>query len=268
MRFLYATDLHGDPDKYEALLTYAVGNAIPYIHIGADILPKGPGLMRVQKKFVKGYLKEFYKKCADKRIQVFAMFGNDDVYTRKKYFKEYGKLVDETPETIEGFILTGYPYVPDYPFPLVTACKYDYKGWEPELYFGRKLDVDEKDFVEILNKQDYFRKKGTIKEDLDLIHADYKTVIAIHTPPCGLGLDVCFPYTKVGSRSVYEWIEREQPRLVLCGHIHESRYLTGTWKAQIGKSTILQPGQSEDEGTYAVEVDLKDTGDEYKLLKL
>lgn len=73
--------------------------------------------------------------------------------------------------------------------------------------------------------------------------------------------------TKVGSKSIYEWIDREQPRLVLCGHIHESRYLTGTWKETIGKSVVIQPGQYGD-GTYAVIIDLDEYGDSYESIVL
>lgn len=263
MKFLYATDLHGDIEKYEKLYEYALSHGIKYIHLGADILPKGQGMLTIQKKFVNRYLKSFYERCEGSGIKVFTMFGNDDIYTRKKYFKKYGKLLDEEPEVVEGYTFTGYPFVPDYPFGLVTACKYDYEGWEPEPYFGRKLDVDEKGFVNIPDRLRYFREKGTIKEDLDNLRADDKTVIAIHCPPVNLGMDVCFGGKKVGSKSIYEWIEMEQPRLVLCGHIHESRYLTGVFKANIGKSVVLQPGQygQEAEGYFVIGVTLDDKGD-------
>jgi Icc-related predicted phosphoesterase len=262
VKFIYATDLHGDTRKYDAILKYAMSHDIKYIHIGADILPKGTGILKTQKRFVQGFLKDFYKRCEEEGIRVLAMFGNDDIYTRKKYFKKYGKLLDDKPELIEGYTFTGYPYVPDYPFGLVTACKYDYTGWEPEPYFGRKVDVDDTGFVDIPDPLTYFNYKGTIKEDLDNISADMSTVIAIHCPPCSLGMDICLNGKKVGSKSIYEWIEKEQPRLVLSGHIHESRHMSGTWKAEIGASVVLQPGQFGS-STNAVIVNLTDEKDEY-----
>ena len=243
MKFLYATDLHGDSRKYDALLKYAQKHDVKYIHLGADILPKRSGLLKEQKKFIKGYFKKFFDRCAEHGIKVMTMFGNDDLYSRKKYFLEYGSLLDETPEVIDGFTFTGYPYVPDYPFGLVTACKYDHDGWQPEPYFGKKVDVDDKGFVDIPDPKTYFNYKGTIEEDLKEIHADDKTVMAIHCPPSNLGMDVCLNGKKVGSKAIYEWIEREQPRLVLCGHIHESRFMTGTWMSNIGNSIVIQPGQ-------------------------
>lgn len=265
MKFLYSTDLHGDTRKYESLLRYATDHGIGYIHLGADILPKGNGILKLQKDFINRFLKDFYARCAERSIKIFAMFGNDDIYTRKGYFRNYGSLLDEHPETIEGYHFTGYPFVPDYPFGLVTACKYDYQGWEPEAYYGRKLEVDSKGFVDIPDRYEYFKQKGTIKGDLEGISADRDTIIAIHCPPCSLGMDVCASSKEVGSRSIYEWIAREQPRLVLCGHIHESRSLTGIWKANIGSSVVLQPGQSgpNSNSTYAVVIELGGTEDNY-----
>jgi uncharacterized protein len=256
MRFLYATDLHGDVSKYEIVLRHALESGIKYIHLGADILPKGTGLLGLQKKFVKGYLRSFYERCAEEGIKVLTMFGNDDIYTRKKYFKKYGKLLDEEPEQIEGYTFTGYPYVPDYPFGLVSACKYDHAGWSPEPYYGRKLEVDETGFVDIPDKLQYFKDKGTIEEDLSKISADNKTIAAIHCPPHALELDVCMNGLRVGSKAIYDWIEREQPYMVLCGHIHENYYKTKRWKAKIGNTIVIQPGQ-ETNKTHIVLVELE-----------
>jgi uncharacterized protein len=36
---------------------------------------------------------------------------------------------------------------------------------------------------------------------------------------------------------------KQQPLLALHGHIHESPVYSGIWKAQIGKTICIQPGQ-------------------------
>ena len=267
MQFLYTTDLHGDPSRYDAIYKFAIENELKLIHLGADILPKGDGMLETQKKFIKKYLKDFYDKCSVAGIKVLTMFGNDDIYSRKKYFMSYGSLIDEVPETYEGLKFNGYPYVPDYPFGLVTACKYDHDGWVPELYLGKKVDVGAKGFYMIEDKIKYFKDKGTIEDDLKKFHADHETVTAIHCPPHALNMDVCLNGKRVGSKAVYDWIEREQPRLVLCGHIHESRLMTGTWKAKIGKTMVLQPGQMGSK-TSAVLVELSAKKDRFTLLQL
>jgi len=40
MKFLYATDLHGNKDKFEKFFEVAKDLNIDLIHVGADILPK------------------------------------------------------------------------------------------------------------------------------------------------------------------------------------------------------------------------------------
>jgi len=46
-------------------------------------------------------------------------------------------------------------------------------------------------------------------------------VLATHTPPYGTSVDELPDGRHAGSRAIREFIEREQPRLCVCGHIHE-----------------------------------------------
>jgi len=43
----------------------------------------------------------------------------------------------------------------------------------------------------------------------------------------------------VGSIAIRRFIEERQPLLTLHGHIHESARLTGSWRAEIGRTTCL-----------------------------
>jgi len=276
MTFLYATDLHGDEAKYATLLRYARKLDIKLIHLGADILPKGSGLLKIQKKFVNGFLKRFYAECQAEGIKLLAFFGNDDAYTRKRYFRAYGDLLDEKPYEQDGYRFTAYGYVPDYPFGLKTACKWDSKDWRcPERYTGSPVEVGPDGFEDIDDLVIYFAAKGTIEDDLKSMKGGPKSIVSIHCPPDGLGLDVV-PTNKsvllfdaaspryvetvkdrrVGSAAVHEWIRKKEPRLVLCGHIHESPEATGVWKAQVGQTLVIQPGQERRKTVFvAIEID-------------
>lgn len=162
------------------------------------------------------------------------------------------------PYISDGYEFKAYPYVLDYKFGNKTACKRETKTWRcPDVY--KSNPVIEKGFgwEVIPDINEYFEKKGTFEDDFKKIQADRRTIIAIHQPPSRLGLDVCRPIMiignhwqwsseeirTVGSDVVFNWIQKEQPLLVLCGHIHESYAATGIWKAEIGKSLIIQPGQ-------------------------
>jgi Icc-related predicted phosphoesterase len=73
-----------------------------------------------------------------------------------------------------------------------------------------------------------------------------------HSPPHATACDRLRSGEPVGSRSLRAFVERAQPDLVLCGHIHESR-----GEDAIGRSRIVNPGPAF-AGHYAV-VDVGDT---------
>jgi Icc-related predicted phosphoesterase len=71
-----------------------------------------------------------------------------------------------------------------------------------------------------------------------------------HAPPKDTACDRLPSGEHVGSAAIRAFVEREQPDLVLCGHIHESR-----GEDEIGRTRIVNPGPAS-AGHYAVvEVD-------------
>jgi len=241
MRFIYATDIHGNIERLNMLLEQAMEHNVKILHLGADFLPKGSDLLGIQKSFLKKEFKAFYLRCQEQGITVLVFFGNDDLYTRKKYFKAYGSLLDETPVTIEDYTFRAYSYICDYPFPLKTACKLDTRDSD-RCPCWKYVTVSEKGMEEIPDIDRYFADRTTIEEDLRDLTADDKTIMAMHMPPAYIGLDECYGHRQVGSKAIYDWINRIQPLLVLCGHIHESPEMTGKWRENIGKTTVIQPG--------------------------
>ncbi|MDR1125323.1 MAG: metallophosphoesterase family protein [Deltaproteobacteria bacterium] len=71
-------------------------------------------------------------------------------------------------------------------------------------------------------------------------------VLVTHTPPLNTACDRLDNGTHVGSPAVRAFIEKRQPALCLCGHIHESR-----GQDRIGDSLIVNPGQFGN-GGYAI----------------
>jgi len=67
-----------------------------------------------------------------------------------------------------------------------------------------------------------------------------------HAPPKDTACDRIHSGLHVGSTAVRAFIEREQPDLVLCGHIHESR-----GEDRIGRTRVVNPGPVA-AGHYAV----------------
>ena len=71
-------------------------------------------------------------------------------------------------------------------------------------------------------------------------------IFSPHAPPRGTACDRLPSGEHVGSEAVRRFVEREQPELVLCGHIHESR-----GPDRLGRSRIVNPGPAA-AGHYAV----------------
>ncbi|GIU95342.1 MAG: metallophosphoesterase [Gaiellaceae bacterium] len=71
-----------------------------------------------------------------------------------------------------------------------------------------------------------------------------------HSPPRGTACDRLASGAHVGSPSLRAFVEREQPDLVLCGHIHESR-----GEDVIGRTKVVNPGPVASGHCALVEVD-------------
>lgn len=56
----------------------------------------------------------------------------------------------------------------------------------------------------------------------DVRGARWKVLVA-HTPPFNTQLDRIYSGKHVGSKAVRQFIERREPDIALCGHVHESR---------------------------------------------
>jgi uncharacterized protein len=67
--------------------------------------------------------------------------------------------------------------------------------------------------------------------------------LVVHFPPYGTKLDEFAPGKHAGSPALREWVEREQPEMLFCGHIHEcagkSDQLGRTRCFNVGKAGYL-----------------------------
>lgn len=76
-----------------------------------------------------------------------------------------------------------------------------------------------------------------IKAGSDDVRECRVKIFCPHAPPMGTACDRIASGEHVGSTVIRNFIDREQPDLVLCGHIHESR---GT--DTIGRTQVANPG--------------------------
>jgi Icc-related predicted phosphoesterase len=64
-----------------------------------------------------------------------------------------------------------------------------------------------------------------------------RTILLTHVPPYGTALDRIFTGRHVGSTALRNFIERHQPSLCLCGHVHEAAGL-----AMLGQTQLCNAG--------------------------
>jgi len=76
-----------------------------------------------------------------------------------------------------------------------------------------------------------FREQNLMNQVNPLI--DSQTVFVVHTPPWGR-LDQVMGRFHSGSKMVRDLIEKKQPRLLICGHIHEAAGVS-----EIGETTVI-----------------------------
>lgn len=253
MKILYFTDLHGDQNKYDKVKQLVEKHDIKIIINGGDMLPKDNNLFRDQKNFITEYLGPHFSLFSDKGIYYLNCLGNDDLRIHDELFEEtcskhpFITNIAQKKIIINGFTFIGMNWVDDYPFRLKDRCRVDGPSYIFQHQFGTGLLSTPNGYKEVKDWYGLALSLPSIKAELKKLPAGEdpkKTIYIIHMPPHKLGLDKCYPGDEVGSKAVYDFIEKVQPAFTLHGHIHESPEVTGRWYNQIESTIVIQPGQS------------------------
>lgn len=88
--------------------------------------------------------------------------------------------------------------------------------------------------------------KAILSKSITGLSSDIPKILVAHQPPHKTRLDRTFMGLHVGSKSIREFIEKEQPLICFTGHIHEAFGLDS-----IGKTRIINPGMIEGTNRYA-----------------
>ena len=246
-KILYTADLHGNESFYKRLVEKAEEKDIKAIVIGGDLCPRDGTTVeekiKNQKLFLEKFMvplfKGFRNKNKDKEIYV--IMGNDDfrINLRALEKAEKGNILKsihkKSIKLNKNISIAGYSFVNITPFRLKDWEKFEFEGdMAPNRFFDEEIRSIE-------------QENGTIQIDLDnlkKLNNPKNSVYIIHAPPFNTKLDIITTGTHVGSRSVRQFIEKEQPLLTLHGHIHESPKMSGSWIDKIGKTACINAGSS------------------------
>lgn len=264
MRIIFVTDLHGCTRKYDKLYKVANEYEADVVINGGDMLPKNTNLFQ-QDRFIKRHLNKHFEKFEEANHHYLCYMGNDDLKIFDPLFDEicqqytYITNIAQRKITIQDIEFIGMNWVVDYPFRLKDRCRMDTRDYIFQHQFGTGLLSSNHGWEEIQNWYEYAKTLPTIEDELENLPSPLnmdKSVYIVHMPPAYLGLDVCGHGERVGSTSLYNFLQIRQPKLSLHGHIHESPDVSGVWKAQLKKTICIQPGQMT-KFTY-VTIDLKE----------
>ena len=253
MKIIFVTDLHGSRAKYKHVFEAAKRHAAAAVVNGGDMLTLEGDLHRSQKKFIEGFLDPYFAGYQKAGIYHLGYLGNDDLGILDSCFDQvcskYSHVVNLAQRGFElgQFEFIGMNWVADYPFQLKDRCRKDRKDYVFQRQFGPGLLSKERGFRQLEDWSSYATTLPTIEDELEALPEPRdpdKAIYVMHMPPARVGLDVCQSGDEVGSLAVCRFIEKKQPLLTLHGHIHESPSRSGKWKAEMGKTICVQPGQA------------------------
>ncbi|MDP3639741.1 MAG: metallophosphoesterase [Nanoarchaeota archaeon] len=264
-RIVYSADLHGNEVQYQKLVAYAQQVSADSVIIGGDIAPKellAEEFIHHQRAFLQERLPRLLEplKGSSPQSTVYLLMGNDDCSANSDVLEEgdgefYRLIHEKRLQLTNDFNIVGYSYVPITPFGIKDWEKFDlsiipeqvrhayearkrtnyqfsgYKstaqGWMP---FHFTLEMEESDSLQKDLAKPLFQEKPE------------KTIYVMHCPPNNPNLDIFGSGGHVGSLAERLFIEERQPYLTLHGHIHETVYMSGTFRDTIGRTVCFSAG--------------------------
>ena len=249
----FVSDLHGSPPRYEALFDRLCAEAPDALFLGGDLTPHAmsPGAVGFLPAVVGAGLRNVRERLGGRMPRVFAILGNDDpgVLADDLAAMESDGLLEHVHmrrTDLGGAPVYGCAWVPPTPFRLKDWERYDVgRGVDPGCVSpeegARTVPVDEHDI-----------RYGTIAEDLATLTGDAPladAVMLFHSPPYRTNVDRAaldgrtvdhVPLdVHIGSVAIRRFLEKRGPKVALCGHVHESARITGSWRDRVGATEVL-----------------------------
>ncbi len=221
MKVLFVADLHYTLKQFDWLIANAA--AYDAVIIGGDLLDLSSALdFDVQIVVVEKYLGRLRQ-----RTRVLVSSGNHDGDGRNAADESVARWIRDS--KVGGIVVDGDDA--DLSGALVTVCPW----WDGP------------------------SSRGELEAQLerDSLKPRRRWIWVHHAPPSDS--PVCWTGRRhVGDLYLRGWIERYQPDLVLCGHIHNAPFLPpGSWIDRIGTTWVFNPGKQIGPCPTCIEFDLE-----------
>ena len=267
MKFLYVCDIHGDKNKYDKVLEIVKKDKIKHMVWGGDLLPKKIGPRKIiQAEFIMGdYFKYYLKELEKNNITCILIPGNDDLKwfdpVIDRYCQDYKNLIniDRRKVVIDDVEFIGLSNVLDNPFKSKNRVLME-EGLRLEKQLSNEIWIEnDTKIISPIEWKTYreteIQRMRDVLNKLPKLDNTKKSILVFHDPPYGIGLDDCSVGVKAGSKDMIKYIKESNAYMSLHGHIHESPDVSGIWKAKLGETICIQPGQAEigeDSITYVI----------------
>jgi uncharacterized protein len=274
MKILYTSDLHGERQLYQELLSLAASSSVEIIALGGDLLPsfsptkRYEDMVPYQKAFIGQFLLPFLKNVIETTNvrNIFTIPGNWDLGYFFLFQEQTEGVIDLSQKIYSlksGHEIIGYPFVPPTPFRPKEYERMDDREapWPPQKKPSYILSPDPPDELTSVDPYLYLKQRRTIQEDLARLprpHSPKSAIYIMHSPPFGTPLDLIHGGKPAGSRSITAFIKQDQPLLTLHGHIHESPEVSGSYFTHIGETLSINPGQFTSSRLQGVVFELED----------
>ena len=237
--FIFASDIHGDIKRIDALLRKGIGSSSPTIILGGDLFKAGrKNDIDSQENFLR---KEVEPRFSKYRGRVLTIFGNNDWRSVADRFSDLCPSIEpfegKFAKLDDGTVLAGLSYVSPTPFMM--------KDWERLDRYGPNRERGELNgFCSIGDGVVECSLIGgrTMADEIEDLGDMGGKVLVSHGPPHGTCADLSGWKEHLGSMDLSKAITEMRPEAVLCGHIHEAPASSGKAICKLGSTQIANPG--------------------------
>ncbi len=269
MKFVYATDLHGNHESYRGLFRIAEKEHVQNVIIGGDMMPNRFAVISNNSIFSSSYMYESVFRLENgnnlvdhgyipirvsRHLDVRGAravtssipmdeFRSFQVEAANELVKN---VINIASKSFELFVMPGNDDVKEVLQILTESGAHQMHG---RCIQAGDTTITGYSFIKPspFPLKDWEKTEDEIYHDLKKLARGFgeNVILSTHSPPYMTDLDMLHNDEHVGSTAVRKFIEQYTPSISLHGHIHDSPESSGRIMTEIGTTKAFNPGSSD-----------------------